>query len=371
MNHQKSFSDLFRQKKMNSDQQKPSLKLRLYIFGVGTLFAGAFALSPYKALALEGTPTTLASSTNIPAATSSTSSLSTAAVVPASGSELSSSASAPTTGKVTGLRKYIGVNYFTFFDGPGVGGEITDSPSELGIASDRGWMLWTNLSVRGKITERFAIDYQARLEQIVSNDFEFRNQGGRLGVSGKLLKGDQWALNGAFNSDIPGVGAIPTGRTLVVNPGLFSTFTYNPRASRWSVFALVTPRYFIYRDPDAMAAQDIIGRLPPGTKPEIVIQMNPSLNYAFNDRQGLRAGIVVDFRKNANQDSMGRWFAPIDVGYTHEFSKAFSIYPHMRVSGPWDDGIRRQIAGNRRVPTQAEPWTDTLSFGMWLSGTLF
>jgi hypothetical protein len=266
-----------------------------------------------------------------------------------------------------GIKKYLGLTYFSFFDGPGVGAEFTESPTEQGIAGDIGWTLWTNLSIRAKVSDNLAIDYQARLEQVLSNEFQFRDQGGRLGISGKLLKGEDWVLSGALNSDVPGLGAIPTQRTLVFNPGLFSTFSYSPKSSRFSLFALVAPRLFVYRDKNAMADQDL--GLPPGTKPEISLAFNPSINYRLNDASGLRLGVTVDFRKNANQDSIQRWFAPIDMGYTHEFSKAFNIYPHLRVSGPWDNGIRDQIAARRG--REALPWTDTLSFGLWINGTVF
>ena len=39
---------------------------------------------------------------------------------------------------------YLGVNYFTFFDGPGLGTDFSKSPNALGRPSDRGWSLWTN-----------------------------------------------------------------------------------------------------------------------------------------------------------------------------------------------------------------------------------
>lgn len=262
--------------------------------------------------------------------------------------------------------KYVGFTYFSFFDGPGLAQPFGESPNEMGNRSDIGWTLWTNFSVRLKVSERWAIDYQARIEKVLTNQWEFRDQGGRLGVSGKLLKTREWSWTGAVNTDVPGLGQIPTERTAIVTPGLFTSVSYVPTGSRWSLFMLTTPRFFIYRDSLARAKQDEIQGLRPGTKPEFVLSFNPSINYALNDSQGLRAGVLIDYRKNANWDSVKRWFAPIDIGYTHKFSEKLSIYPHVRGSGPWDDGLRREMAGRRPV----QPWQDSISFGMWLSGTL-
>ncbi len=263
-------------------------------------------------------------------------------------------------------RKYVGFTYFSFFDGPGIGQPWSESPNEMGNRSDIGWTIWTNFSARIKFSERLALDYQARIEKVLTNQWEFRDQGGRLGVSGKLLKTREWSWTGAVNTDVPGLGQIPTERTAIVTPGLFTSVSYAPAGSRWSLFMLTTPRFFIYRDSMARARQDVIQGLAPGTKPEIVLSFNPSINYAFNDRHGLRAGVLVDYRKNANWDSMKRWFAPVDIGYTYQLSQMLSIYPHIRGSGPWDNGLRREMAGSRPV----QPWQDSVSFGMWLSGTL-
>jgi hypothetical protein len=271
-------------------------------------------------------------------------------------------------GWVDSVSKYVGLTYFSFFNGPGLGEDFFASPNNLGNNSDKGWSMWTNLSVRLKLFENLAIDYQFRLEQILSNDLEWRDQGGRLGISGKLLSGEDWALTGALNTDIPGVGQVPKARTLVLNPGLFANFSYKPKASNWSVFALVAPRFFIYRDALALEAQSLQGGSRPGDKPEISIQLQPSINYAFNDRHGARLGVLLDVRKNANMDSMRRWFWPVDMGYTYSLSKSFNLYPHVRFSGPWDNGLRDEIAGSRG--RRAQPWVHTASVGLWINGTI-
>ncbi len=262
---------------------------------------------------------------------------------------------------------YIGITYFSFFDGPGLGEPLGNPPGYNGAPLDTGLGIWTNLSVRLKFSDRYALDYQLRLQQIFTNEAEFRNQGGRLGVSGTLLKGDNWSLTGALNSDLPGVGQIPTQRTLIANPGLFSQFAYRPSGSKWSVFSMVSPRVFIYEDSSAMALQDDASKLPPGAKPQIVLQVNPSINYAFNDRHGVRAGITFDVRKNAI-GSFQRWWWPVDLGYTYSFSKRFNLYPHMRFSTPLDNGLRNDLAAAKGA--SAAPWTHTASVGIWLNGTL-
>ena len=261
------------------------------------------------------------------------------------------------------VSKYLGATYFTFFDGPGVGEGFGFSPNLLGRAHDAGWTTWTNLSARLKVTENLAIDYQFRLQQVVTNQFEFRSQGGRLGISGTLLKGENWSLTGALNSDIPGVGQITQARTILLNPGLFSSFNYKPKGSRWSVFALVAPRVWFYSDRLAMEEQALKGGAVPGQKPDFIFSIQPSINYAISERSGLRSGITIDIRKNANSPDVVRWFAPVDVGYTYSLNKYFNIYPHLRVSTPLDNGLRRDL--NRVVP-----WTHTASLGIWLNGTI-
>lgn len=288
----------------------------------------------------------------------------------------SSLASANTAGTSTkdlsgpkGIGSYLGLNYFTFFDGPGIGTDFSKSPNALGRASDRGWSLWTNLSVKGKVSSNLGVDLQLRLQQIVTNQFEFRYQGARLGTSGTLLKlerpGYKLVWSGALNSDIPGVGQVTTERKLIVNPGLFSNLTIRPTGSRFSLFALVSPRVWFYSDRDAMDRQSLEGGAVAGQKPEAAIAMQPSVNYDITEKTALRTGIGIDIRKNANADSFRRWFMPVDMGVSHTINSMLSIYPHVRFSGPWDNGLRRDLGA--RAGTE---WTDTASVGLWLNGTI-
>jgi hypothetical protein len=276
------------------------------------------------------------------------------------------------------VKKYLGFTYFTFFDGPGVGMELGKTPNSQGLPMDTGWSFWTNLSVRGKFYKDWAVDYQMRLQQIVTNQFEFRFQGGRLGVSGPFVKvnNDSYSLvwSGALNSDIPGIGQITTQRQLIANPGFFTTLSFQPKGSRLSLFALIAPRVWFYADRDAMDTQTLGGNGGVlGQKPELAIQLQPSLNYdvAVSPTWGttsLRAGMMFDVRKNANDAGLRRWFWPVDIGVAHTFNKHISIYPHIRASGPWDDGLRADLARNGATPA---PWWDTISMGLWINGVIF
>ena len=294
-----------------------------------------------------------------PAATSSGSSTTSASEVKATSTE------------PQGLSKYLGLNYYTFFDGPGLSGDFLTTPGSLGRPADKGWSLWTNLSARGKFSSNLAFDVQFRLQQIITNEFQFRFQGARFGVSGTLLKINNdlfdLAWSGAVNTDLPMLGGqIVSERTLIANPGMFSNLTFRPKWSKFSIYSLIGPRFFIYSDPDAMDGQSLRAGAAPGQKPQLAISLSPSLNYDINEKTALRAGVGIDLRRNMNDAEIRRWFMPVDFGVSHTFNKYISIYPHVRFSGPWDDGLRQQL---NAVP--GTDWYDTASIGMWLNGTLF
>jgi len=263
------------------------------------------------------------------------------------------------------------MNYFTFFDGPGLGTDLTYSPNSLGRPADNGWSVWTNLSARGKFSSNLALDVQFRLQQIVTNEFEFRFQGARFGISGTLLKISNNAFDltwsGAINTDIPLIGGqIVSERTLIANPGMFSNLTFRPKGSKFSVYSLVGPRYFIYSDADAMDRQSLAGGAVPGQKPQLALSLSPSINYDITEKTAVRAGVGIDIRKNMNDEGLRRWFMPVDMGVSHTFNKYISIYPHVRASGPWDDQLRKDLGAAAGVD-----WFDTASVGLWVNGTLF
>jgi hypothetical protein len=265
------------------------------------------------------------------------------------------------------LKKNVGMNYNSFFAGPGIGQPLGLNPGFTGEPSDTGLNFFNLVSVKWKAFERIAFDVQFRSQVVVTNGFEYRHQGQRFGISGKFLKGDDWSFAGAFNSDVPirGImGQIPTERTLLFNPGFFSFFDYSPKDSKWSLFALVAPRVWFYRDRQALSRQDALNG---GTvnKPEYTVYLNPSVNYAVNDKVGIRLGTTLEYTKFIGFNSIKRNYMPMEVGVTYELSKAFSVYTYLLGSTPLDDGLRRDQG------FAANPWYKTISANVWLSGTLF
>lgn len=271
-------------------------------------------------------------------------------------------------------KRWFGLTYFTFFDGPGAG-DFSRTPNHLGKSADRGWSIWTNLSARLKFTDRIALDYQFRLQQIITNEADFRYQGGRVGISGTFLKIDDPAFtltwSGAINTDIPGIGGqINSERALIVNPGMFTQISLRPKQSRFSLFALVTPRFWLYSDFNAMDRQALEGGAVPGQKPILALVFQPSINIDLfpslakrGESLQFRTGMAFDVRMNANDSGPRRWFWPVDIGVSYDHASWLSIYPHLRFSGPWDDGLRAELGSRNQ-------WYDTLSMGLWVSGTI-
>lgn len=283
-----------------------------------------------------------------------------AAVAPAGTTE----ASAP---KPSWLKRNFGVNYNSFFYGPGIVSPQLTPPGYSGQPDDTGWYFWNLISAKWKFSERFALDVQFRNQVVVSNEFAYRHQGQRLGISGTFLKGDDWSFAGAFNSDIPvaGIaGQINEQRTLLMNPGLFSFFSYAPKSSKWSLFALAAPRIWFYRDRNALALQDA-KRGGTTVKPEYTIFLNPSINYAVNDKVGVRFGTTFEFTKFVGFDDPRRSYMPFELGVTYDISPAFSVYTYLTSTTPIDDGLR----ADQGFPNAK--WWETASINLWLSGTLF
>jgi hypothetical protein len=225
------------------------------------------------------------------------------------------------------------------------------------------------ISVKWKFSERFALDVQFRNQLVVTNQWELRHQGQRFGISGKLLKGEDWYVAGAVNTDIPLAaiaGQIPTERTLLLNPGMWAVFEYAPAGSKWSAFALLQPRIWFYRNREALALQDI-GNGGINAKPEYTIYINPSVNYAATEKLGFRLGTTLEFSKNIGWNSIRRNYMPMEFGVTYELSKQFSVYTFLIASTPLDDDLRRQQLQTANPPD----WTKTASINLWLSGTLF
>jgi hypothetical protein len=267
------------------------------------------------------------------------------------------------------VERNFGMNYNSFFYGPGLGLPLDLPPGMTGAPADTGLNFFNLVSVKWKFSERFALDVQFRNQLVVTNQWEFRHQGQRFGISGTLLKGEDWSLTGAVNSDVPIraiLGQIPSERTLLVNPGMFATFNYAPKGSAWSLFALLAPRFWLYTDREAVAIQDVANG---GTrnKPEYSIYVNPSVNYALNEKVGFRLGTTIEYRKNIGWESGRRNFMPMEVGVTYALSPKFNIYTYLLTSTPLDDSLRRAQLKTDNPPS----WTQTASINVWLSGTIF
>jgi hypothetical protein len=276
------------------------------------------------------------------------------------------------------IKENFGVNYNSFFAGPGPGHDWNVPPGYTGNPSDTGLNFFNLVSAKWKFSKRLALDIQFRNQLVVTNNFEFRHQGQRFGVSGKLLSGDTWTLGGAVNSDLPLrplMGQIASDRTLILNPGMFTTFDWQPKGSKWSVFALLTPRVWFYRDRNAVARQDIQGCTgdsglvcdPRTLKPEAILSMNPSINYQLTEKVGTRFGTTLQLIKTAGNSGMQRDFMPFELGVVYDLDPRLSIYTYVMTSSVLDDSVRRDLYGI----AQQVSWTKTASLNLWLSGTLF
>ncbi len=269
-------------------------------------------------------------------------------------------------GFVEKLKKHVGLNYNSFFNGPGPGLPLGYNPNYTGAPSDTGLNSWNYVSVKWKTTDNLGLDLQFRNEVVFTNQPEFRYQGQRLGVSGVFAKGDNWSFWGAINSDIPispFAGQVNLQRTLVLDPGLFSFWTYHPPKTKFFFFALLAPRVWFYRDENALAIQDVLNG---GTKIkyQLDIYLNPSVNYQVTPKTSFRLGTTLEYTKFVGIPYIVRNYMPIEAGVKYDLSDFFSVYTFLLTSTPLDDGLRaaQGFAQNN--------WLKTLSINLWLSGTL-
>jgi hypothetical protein len=302
-----------------------------------------------------------------------------------------------TTISTQGWRKYtekLGMTYMSFFDGPSI---LTDNqsitPNALGNPQDDGLLLNNNVSLKYKYKGERAIDFQMRFHYVFNNaseaeDFQaFRWQSPRIGISDTFWKSENAKFSGAFNTDLPyflpepiGGGYIAERRTTLLTPGFFAKYTYAPTTSRWSIFSLVQPRYYIYRDRHVAESQ--LGRAGypiPELKNELTISFSPSVNYAFNDKFGSRIGTEIIYKKLVVSDwnpfnSTGRsadpkskaWRMqpmPIQWGFTYSFSKMLEVSAYIQAY---------PIASQRMDRTgKIARFEETVSAGTWINGTLF
>jgi hypothetical protein len=265
----------------------------------------------------------------------------------------------------------LGINYNSFFWGPGPGQPWRIPPALSGAPNDSGLYVFNLVSFKYRLTERFSFDMQLRNQIMFTGSREvwgdsFRHQGQRFGISGTFIRGDDWSFSGALNSDLPIAGLagqINEERTLIANPGLFSFFNYNPAGSDWSLFVLIAPRMWIYKDRMALSIQDVKqgGAV---NKPEYTFWANPSVNRKLTDTLGLRFGTTLEYTKFVGFESARRNYMPFDAGITYDHSRYLSIYTYLYTTTPLDDSLREaQGFGDNS-------WRDSMSLQIWLSGNL-
>ncbi len=291
----------------------------------------------------------------------------------------------------SGLKSRIGITYFSFFDGPGLDPDLRAfPPNQFGRPSDDGLNFFNVISFRYKLNEDIALDLQTRSVILLNNGVEskqftpFRWESPRVGVSGKLAAGKDWKLSGAINTDLPYVLPSPfTGytsreRQILFNPGVFANFSYQPSGSRWSVFSVLSPRYFFYADDNALEPQSRRANFSGLNKPELALALSPTINYQVSEKTYITSGVVLDYRKQVgsswnpfqasmvNNGNSTAWrLQPISMqmGVTYEPSSSLRIYPFIQGV---PIGAQRVSASTGSQASFAE----TLRVGMWISGTL-
>ena len=290
------------------------------------------------------------------------------------------------------VQSNIGITYFSYFYGPGLHPEkLSMSPNQLGRPEHDGINSQNQVSLRFKFSNNLAVDFQNRFRIIFNNgkskpDFNpFRWESPRIGISGRLASGNEWSLIGAVNTDFPCFMPAPfTGyqaqaRTVILDPGMFAGFKYEPTGSRWSVFSVVSPRVFFYGDRNAIDQQSIDAGSSAGNKPEVLIAFQPTLNYRVASNTSITLGATIDYRKhvlsdwnlfnaslvtNSKDPSWKLSAVPVVLGVTYVASNSISIFPFISVY---------PIAAQRidaDTGLQANLLEST-SLGMWIRGTLF
>jgi hypothetical protein len=255
-----------------------------------------------------------------------------------------------------GISERIGMNYFSFWEGPSLEDGQTGR-NEISRPLDTGLSLFNLVSIKYKINSTYSFDLQNRLEYIHTENSEWRFQGIRAGVSGTMLKGDSWNLTGALNTDVPGLnGRDARARTVLFNPGLFAGLTWTI-SSKWSLYTVLSPRIFFYQDDQAVEDEWLLAGRDPGEKPRAIIQAFPTINYTFNETFGLRTGLDVQFRQfvESSPTFFKRWPTSWTLGPTIKISKMLNTYVYVQ-TWPFDGkGLTRE----------------TSSLGMWLTGVIF
>jgi hypothetical protein len=313
-------------------------------------------------------------------------------------SPLTSSASAGSStakGKTVGIPKkpsLFGMSYFAFVNGPGLDPDLRSvPPNEIGRPDFTGLNSFNVISLKYRFSQNLAFDFQTRT-RVVFNDGtrrkNFQNffwESPRAGVSGKLMGGEDWSLTGALNTDFPSFLPSPlTGytareRTVLMNPGLFASLRYSPKRSRWSLFTVMTPRFFFYRDREAIEQEALAAGVTGANKPELGLWTSPTVSYNFTEKSALTFGTSIGYVKqvgsswsptratmisNANSPAWLLEAIPVSVGYSYTFNSAITVFPFIQAFP-----IPSQRFDAQKGTTAS--LSETASLGMWVNGTLF
>jgi hypothetical protein len=292
-------------------------------------------------------------------------------------------------------RKLFGITYFCYFYGPGVISKtFSYSPNQLGLADDGGIRLQSQISFKYKFSSRLALDLQMKNKILLYNYDEnlknYRYEGTRIGISGLLLRGKDWDLSGALNTDFPYFfpdffsGFQSQARKIILDPGMFGSFKYEPSGSRWFVFSVLAPRVYFYQNLDASESHFQKGGFSAKNKPELVIAIYPTINYRLTSQVSLTFGTSFDYRKqvysnwnifhgslDANGDSSAWRLSAVSVslGVTYAITSECMLVPHITTYPIAAQRINRDwsAADFGRMATLGE----VTSFGMWIRGNLF
>ena len=289
------------------------------------------------------------------------------------------------------IQQKLGITYFTFFYGPGLHPSHWNyNPNQLGLPENDGMYFQNNLSFRYKFSSNLAIDFQTRLKLFINNatgnsDFaHLRWEAPRIGVSGRLLTGRDWTLTGAINTDFPYFfpepfsGMQARARTVLFAPGMFASLKYEPKRSRWSVFSVLSPRIFFYKDHTKAESSFYSGGNDAGNKPELIIALQPTLNYRLTPTLSLTTGTTIEYRKQVysawnplratllSNGASKAWRlnpVPATFGVTWNVSPSITLFPFI---SSYPIAAQRVNAKTGRQASFAE----TISIGMWLSGSI-
>ncbi len=283
-------------------------------------------------------------------------------------------------------------SYFLFVSGPGITQETHNyPPNALGRPDFTGINSFNVISFKYKLNDRYNLDFQTRTRFVFNNgvntdDFNwFLWEAPRIGVSGKLLNGENWNITGAVNSDFPHflpeplTGYTARKREVLFNPGMFANYNYSDPNSKWSYDVLLTPRFFFYEDDNAIEPEALNAGFTGKNKPHLVISISPSVNYQVDDKLSWTVGTTLDYIKqvgstwNVMDATMisntreAKWVfdgMPIMVGPNYKFSKSLQVFSFVQFF-PIEKQRESYTTGRRAS------FEDTISVGMWLRGSLF